>query len=365
MRSSAHIFRTPTVEIHSDNHIALKKPNYPVVDGLARYLAKHGRNTKIPIAYEDLLRHDGLMAQTDPDGKETLWTTVMLRPSEMQDTHDRLVELYQVLIGYGRTLPYLRVASIDFCGYGNSQPFRIKILNQINDNHDYYYIKKADASRVYGLELEHLLSPNKINYICTGTTLVEEHIIGVPGDDFMKDPQKYGGNFNPVRLCKEFVKFNERCFVRLLGDMRAYNFVVDVTQDFDQAQYRLRSIDFDQQSFEGPAPHLPAAVLQGKPRFRGICRAIHKPGNCGTVCPRRAFPVKETLPSGRRSSKGTTGCNAQRRDQPSGACGITAQRIGPVSQPSRFQELHHHGRYSGHAVEGDVGSVICDWLVFD
>lgn len=251
MRSSAHIFRTPSVEIHSDNHIALKKPNYPVVDGLARYLAKHGRNTKIPIAYEDLLRHDGLMAQTDPDGKETLWTTVMLRPSEMQDTHDRLVELYQVLIGYGRTLPYLRVASIDFCGYGNSQPFRIKILNQINDNHDYYYIKKADASRVYGLELEHLLSPNKINYICTGTTLVEEHIIGVPGDDFMKDPQKYGGNFNPVRLCKEFVKFNERCFVRLLGDMRAYNFVVDVTQDFDQAQYRLRSIDFDQQSFEG------------------------------------------------------------------------------------------------------------------
>ncbi|MBK9419923.1 MAG: hypothetical protein IPN44_02595 [Flavobacteriales bacterium] len=251
MRSSAHTFRSPSVETRSDNHIAFKKPNFRVGDGLARYLVKHGRNTPIPVAYEDLLRHDGLMAQTGPDGKETLWTTVMLRPSEMEDMHDRLVELYQVLIGYGRALPYLRVASIDFCGYGNSQPFRIKILNQLNDNHDYYYIKKADASRVYGLELEHLLSPNKINYICTGTTLVEEHIIGVPGDDFMKDPLKYGGNFNPVRLCKEFVKFNERCFVRLLGDMRAYNFVVDVTQDFDQAQYRLRSIDFDQQSFEG------------------------------------------------------------------------------------------------------------------
>ncbi len=251
MRSSAHTFRTPTVEPQSTNHIAHKKPNYTVEGGLARYLAKHGRNTPIPIAYEDLLRHDGLMAQQGLDGKETLWTTVMLRPSELEDVHERLVELYQVLIGYGRALPYLRVASIDFCGYGNSQPFRIKILNLINDNHDYYYIKKADASRVYGLELEHLLSPNKINYICTGTTLVEEHIIGVPGDDFMQDPRKYGGNFNPVRLCKEFVKFNERCFVRLLGDMRAYNFVVDVTQDFDQAQYRLRSIDFDQQSFEG------------------------------------------------------------------------------------------------------------------
>ena len=251
MRSSAHTFRTPSVDPQNTNHIAFKKPNYAVEGGLARYLERHGRNTRVPIAYEDLLRHDGLMAQQGPDGKETLWTTVILRPSELEDVHERLVELYQVLVGYGRALPYLRVASIDFCGYGNSQPFRIKILNLINDNHDYYYIKKADASRVYGLELEHLLSPNKINYICTGTTLVEEHIIGVPGDDFMQDPPKYGGNFNPVRLCKEFVKFNERCFVRLLGDMRAYNFVVDVTQDFDQAQYRLRSIDFDQQSFEG------------------------------------------------------------------------------------------------------------------
>ncbi len=169
----------------------------------------------------------------------------------MQETHDRLVDLYQLLIADGRRLPHLGVASIDFCAYGNSQPFRIKILNQINDNHDYYYIKKADASRVYGLELEHMLSPNKINYICLGSTLVEEHIIGVPGDDFMKDPPHYGGNFNPVRLSKEFVKFNERCFVRLLGDMRAYNFVVDVIQDFDKVQYRLRSIDFDQQSYEG------------------------------------------------------------------------------------------------------------------
>ena len=35
--------------------------------------------------------------------------------------------------------------------------------------------------------------------------------------------------------------------------MRAYNFVVDVIHDLDQVQYRLRSIDFDQQSYEGRA----------------------------------------------------------------------------------------------------------------
>jgi len=123
-------------------------------------------------------------------------------------------------------------------------------LNQLNDNYDYYYIKKADASRVYGLELEHHFSPNKINYIYFKDTLVEEHIIGIPGDQFIDEVQNEKRSINKVRLAKEFVKFNERCFVRLLGDMRAYNFVIVVTQDFDQIQYRIRAIDFDQQSFE-------------------------------------------------------------------------------------------------------------------
>ena len=33
--------------------------------------------------------------------------------------------------------------------------------------------------------------------------------------------------------------------------MRAYNFIMDITPDFDQIQYRIRAIDFDQQSYEG------------------------------------------------------------------------------------------------------------------
>ena len=47
------------------------------------------------------------------------------------------------------------------------------------------------------------------------------------------------------------MKFNERCFVRLLGDMRSYNFVVLLTPDFDDWQVRIRAMDFDQQSFNG------------------------------------------------------------------------------------------------------------------
>ena len=58
--------------------------------------------------------------------------------------------------------------AIDFCSFGNSMPFRIRIVNGFNENPDYFYIKKADASRVYGLELEHLLSPNRLNYVTHG-----------------------------------------------------------------------------------------------------------------------------------------------------------------------------------------------------
>jgi hypothetical protein len=54
-----------------------------------------------------------------------------------------------------------------------------------------------------------------------------------------------------AQISKEFVKFNERCLIGLLGDMRSYNYVVIPIHDFDQVIYRIRPIDFDQQTYEG------------------------------------------------------------------------------------------------------------------
>src|SRR5690606_4902918 len=65
-------------------------------------------------------------------------------------------------------------------------------------------------------------------------------------------------DYNPKRIAKEFVKFNERCIITLLGDMRSYNFVVQITPDFDDFQFRIRAIDFDQQFCEGnPRIYMP------------------------------------------------------------------------------------------------------------
>ena len=82
-------------------------------------------------------------------------------------------------------------------------------------------------------------------------TLIEEHVLGIPGDQFVAENFPAVSESGKKRLSKEFVKFNERCMIRLLGDMRSYNYVVVASYDFDQVEYRIRAMDFDQQSFEG------------------------------------------------------------------------------------------------------------------
>jgi len=246
--------------------ITKKKLLYPINEQLRSYLADRERNSDA-IDYEELTRYTSAIALYDSHGDDTLWETVLFAPSDMESIHLQLKMVYSNLKSSGQVevIDHLFIDRIDICPFGNTKPFRVRIVNRINDNFDYFYIKRADASRIYGLELEHLLSPNSINYIVHKNTLVEEHIAGVPGDQFMK--RHIEDEFlNKVRLSKEFVKFNERCFVRLLGDMHSSNFVVDVTPDFEDTHYRIRAIDFDQQSYEArKAVYFPQFFKQNTP----------------------------------------------------------------------------------------------------
>jgi hypothetical protein len=229
-----------------------KKPAFPVAQPLLGYLKKYNRAADLPLRYEDLLRHDFSVPLLNERKQDTLWETVQYAPSEQQELFRALTYIYSLIKAGGdlEVLNHLTVARIDYCTFGNTNPFRVRIINRLNDNYDHFYVKRTDASRVYGLELEELLSPNTVTFLVHRDTLVEEHIIGIPGDDYMRN-HLAGPAFNHIRLAKEFVKFNERCFVRLLGDMRSYNYVVAVTPDIEGSQFRLRAIDFDQQSYEG------------------------------------------------------------------------------------------------------------------
>ncbi len=229
----------------------MKKDAFPVSEELQSYLKKYGRDIKLPITYKDLLNYRFATALRDKKGKLTHWETAVYDLKEMEFLKEGLIKTYAILKTEGNLnyIKHLDVERIDFCEFGNSVPFRIRIINKVNDNYDHYYIKSVDASRIYGLELEHLLSPNRITFLHHKNTLVEEHIPGIPGDVFLQDYLELPET-NKIRIAKEFVKFNERCFARLLGDMRSYNFVIDITPDIEDYQYRIRAIDFDQQSYE-------------------------------------------------------------------------------------------------------------------
>lgn len=244
-----------------------KKIPYPISACLREYLRNQGREKPIQITYADLVRYENSFTLYDKHGKDSLWETVLYTESESLQIHQGLKEVYSILKADGDVslIEHLFVDRIDICIYGNTRPFRIRIVNRINDNFDYFYLKHADANRIYGLELEHILSPNRINYLVSTKTLVEEHIAGIPGDQFI-EYHMHGPDFNEIRLAKEFVKFNERTFVRLLGDMHSNNFVIDITPDFEETHYRIRAIDFDQQSFEGRRTvYMPQFFIQNNP----------------------------------------------------------------------------------------------------
>ncbi len=247
--------------------ITKKKKVYKIAPPLREYLINQGRETILPITYDELHRYESSIPFFDSQGKDTLWETVFYRQTEMGHVHEAMKKIYALLKSAGdiSVIEHLFIDRIDLCTYGNTKPFRVRIVNKINDLFDYFYIKKADASRIYGLELEHLISPNKINFLVSGDTLIEEHIQGIPGDDFIKTFLKEN-SLNPMRLAKEFIKFNERCLVRLLGDMHSSNFVIEIIPDFDEIHYRIRAIDFDQQSYEGHrAIYMPQYFKQNNP----------------------------------------------------------------------------------------------------
>ncbi|MCB1211829.1 MAG: hypothetical protein KDK97_21090, partial [Verrucomicrobiales bacterium] len=152
------------------------------------YLDQFERYFSLPCTYTDLLTFTERYPLMDKHDNPTYWASVIYPRELQQELYPKLTSIYSLLkTGNLQAVSHLYVERVDFCEFGNSRPFRIRVVNQYNDNYDHFYMKQADASRIYGLELEHLLSPNRINYLFHTRTLVEEHIAGVPGDVFIRD----------------------------------------------------------------------------------------------------------------------------------------------------------------------------------
>ena len=283
--------------------ISKKKPFYPISEGLEDFLKRYDRWFNTPIFYEDLLRFSGSVAVYDQHDNDTLWVRVFYTDSERRDIDYNLKKIYTILHSDGNEsgIQYLNIDAIDYCTFGNSKPFRIKIRNVLNDNFTYYYLKRTDASRVYGLELEHMLSPYNLNFLVNHSTLIEEHIAGIPGDQFINEFLPQCTDAEKAQIAKEYVKFNERSMIRLLGDMRAYNYVVVPTHDFDQVVYKIRPIDFDQQSFEGKlSVYRPQFFKENKPLMDLVRTKLNQNSITQYKIEERSIVARRIISSGNR-----------------------------------------------------------------
>lgn len=214
----------------------MQKELHPVSEGLRDYLLQCHLERSIPVTYRDLHHYRYTDALRDEQGKHTHWERVIYHDSDFAKLQHQLSTCWQILTGTS----LLEVASVDYCEYANSMPFRINVRLP-DQTATCFYIKTADASRVYGMELDRLLSDHSLTYLVAGQTLVETHIQGQPVDEWMIQAQ---GNHQLEKAAAEaFIRFSTYCLARLLGDMRCYNFVISDTQ--------FRAIDFDQQSYEG------------------------------------------------------------------------------------------------------------------
>lgn len=240
-----HFHHIPNAAISKANdRPMMQKEVYAVSPALQQYLHQHKKDTRLPLAYKELLHYKYTNAIKDENGKHTHWERVVYDETMLASLKEKLQALYGMLCNDNK----IEIVSIDFCEFANSMPFRINITSN-GKRQRTFYIKSADASRVYGLELEQLLTSNRINFLYHQNTLVEEHIDGTPGDDFLTQLERLSEN-ELKQLAIAFIAFNERCFARLLGDMRSYNFVV-LHYGAEGNAFMVKAIDFDQQCYEG------------------------------------------------------------------------------------------------------------------
>ena len=121
--------------------ISKKKPAFKISDALSGYLTRQGRNINTPLFYSDLLRFQGSITIYDDSGNDTLWVSTFYSESDRTEIDLSLKKMYTILHADGSDvlIPYLTIDRIDYCTFGNTKPFRVKVRNILNDNYIYLY----------------------------------------------------------------------------------------------------------------------------------------------------------------------------------------------------------------------------------
>ena len=95
--------------------ISKKKPFYPIIDELKKYLQHHSRWVYTPVYYDDLLRFSGSVVVFDANDQDTLWVRVYYSDSERVEIDFNLKKVYALLHSDGNesSMPFLNIDAID------------------------------------------------------------------------------------------------------------------------------------------------------------------------------------------------------------------------------------------------------------
>lgn len=128
----------------NDVRISRKKPIYPVSPALQKYLKVYQRESKLPITYDDLRMFTEAFPIMDKNGKDSLWESPIYANDRIEELHNGLKIVYANLKASGnlRIVQHKYIDKIEYCTFGNTHPFRIRIVNRLNDVYDYFYVKK-------------------------------------------------------------------------------------------------------------------------------------------------------------------------------------------------------------------------------
>ena len=119
------------MESKNDVIISNKKPSYKISNLFLQYLNKYNRVEDIPVQYNDLLRYVGSVDVFDKEENNTLWQRVYYNENERFELENNLKKIYNVLYSDGSdtNTDFLTIDGIDYCTFGNSNPFRVKTVS--------------------------------------------------------------------------------------------------------------------------------------------------------------------------------------------------------------------------------------------
>jgi len=210
---------------------------------LFKYLTQHHKASSLP-SYHDMrecVDYEREVDEEDP-GLEELFVV----PESRDEFHQAVRQVASHLWG-GEAHPpelfqNLSVVSVHEYTYADHKPLRIEVMLPGAVTHT-FYAKPFNERRLYGLELEHLLSPYKYDYSVSGEAIFEDHIMGTDAKDFMEAYRGYP--YRNPDFAEEMLRLDFRTRAFLLGDMHDQNYIISQVESGDERAFVARPIDFD------------------------------------------------------------------------------------------------------------------------